>query len=135
MAEKRGLRAALHNSILLAMMQMTVLPAGETRHLTVEQLEKTLASSTAKHHADADIMKEFGDFDLTERLTDAVRTRITTTLHLGPQTTLALQLLADESSVLDPPPGELPKDAAPDAATQKHILEAADGYVKETYPH
>jgi hypothetical protein len=135
MAEKLGLRAALHNSILLAMMAMTVLPAGATRHLTVEQLEKTLASSVAKHRADADIMKEFGDFDLIERLTDADRTRIVTTLHLGPQTTLALQLLADEASVLDPPPAELPKDAAPDAAAQKHILEAADGYVKEAYPH
>jgi len=101
----------------------------------VEQLEKTLASSVARHHADAEIMKEFGDFDLIERLTDADRNRITNTLHLGPQTTLALQLLADQASVLDPPPAELPKNAAPDAATQKHILEAADGYVKETYPH
>jgi hypothetical protein len=135
MAEILGLRAAMYKAILPALMAMAVLPAGATRHLTVEQLEKTLASSAAKHHADADIMKEFGDFDLTERLTDAARIRITTTLHLGPQTTLALQLLADESSVLDPPPAELPKDAAPDAATQKHILEAADGYVKETYPH
>jgi hypothetical protein len=135
MAEKLGLRAALRNSILLAMLAMAVLPANAIRHLTVEQLEKTLASSVAKHHADADIMKEFGDFDLIERLTDADRTRIVTTLHLGPQTTLALQLLADQASVLDPPPAELPKDTAPDVATQKHILEAADGYVKEAYPH
>jgi hypothetical protein len=93
MAEMLGLRTAMRRAILPALMAMAVLPAGATRHLTVEQLEKTLASSVAKHRADADMMKEFGDFDLTERLTDATRTRITTSLHLGPQTTLALQLL------------------------------------------
>lgn len=135
MAEMLGLRTAMRRAILPAMMAMAVLPAGATRHLTVEQLEKTLASSVAKHHADADIMKEFGDFDLTERLTDATRTRITTSLHLGPQTTLALQLMADESAVLDPPPGELPKDAAPDAAAQKRIMEIAGRYVTQTLPH
>jgi hypothetical protein len=56
-------------------------------------------------------------------------------LHLGPQTTLALQLIADESAVLDPPPGELPKDAAPDEATQKHILDVSTRYVTQTLPH
>ena len=85
----------MRRSILPVLMAMAVLPASATRHLTVEQLEKTLASSVAKHRADAEMMKEFGDFDLTERLTDATRTRITSTMHLGPQTTLALQLLAD----------------------------------------
>lgn len=125
----------MRRAILPALMALAVLPAGATRHLTVEQLEKTLASSAAKHHADADMMKEFGDFDLTERLTDPTRTRITSTLHLGPQTTLALQLLADESAVLDPPAGELPKDAAPDTAAQKHILEMATRYVTQTLPH
>ncbi len=125
----------MRRSILPALMVMAVLPASATRHLTVEQLEKTLASSVAKHHSDADIMKEFGDFDLTERLTDATRDRIATTLHLGPQTTLALQLLADESAVLDPPAAELPKNTAPDADTQKHILNLATGYVTQTLPH
>jgi len=125
----------MRRSILPVLMAMAALPAGATRHLTVEQLEKTLASSVAKHHADADIMKEFGDFDLSERLTDATRSRIATSLHLGPQTTLALQLMADESAVLDPPPGELPKDAAPDEATQKHILEISTRYVTQTLPH
>ena len=135
MAEKLGLRAVMGKAILPALLALAVLPAGATRHLTVEQLEKILTSSVAKHHADADMMREFGDFDLTERLTDATRSRLTTTLHLGPQTTLALQLLADESAVLDPPSAELPKDAAPDAAAQKHILDVATGYVTQTLPH
>jgi hypothetical protein len=135
MANILGLSAAKRTLIVPALLAMAVLPASATRHLTVEQLEKALASSAAKHHADADMMKEFGDFDLTERLTDAARSRITTSLHLGPQTTLALQLLADESAVLDPPAGELPKDVAPDGTSQKHILDLATVFMDKTLAH
>jgi hypothetical protein len=81
------------------------------------------------------MMREFGDFDLNERLTDATRARICDSLHLGPQTTLALQLLADESAVLDPPAAELPTDAAPDAATAAHIFSSAVAYFTQTKPH
>ena len=135
MADMLGFRALSRRIVLPAVVALTASPAGATRHLTVEQLEKTLAASVAKHRADADLMKEFGDFDLSERLTDATRNKIATELHLGPQATFALQLLADESAVLDPPAVELPKDAAPDAAEQKHMLEIATGYVKQTLPH
>jgi hypothetical protein len=121
--------------ILLCLMSAVALPASATRHLTVAELEKTLASSVAHHHTDADMVREFGDFDLTERLTDATRKRICETLHLGPQTTLSLQLLADVSAVLDPPAEELPKDPAPDAAIAKSILDAATAYVMQTLPH
>jgi hypothetical protein len=121
--------------ILLGLLASMAMPAWATRHLTVAQLEKTLASGVAKHHTDADMMREFGDFDLTERLTDATRNRICDSLHLGPQTTLALQLMGDESALLDPPAAELPTDAAPDAATAAHILNAATAYVTQTLPH
>jgi hypothetical protein len=121
--------------ILLGLVASIAVPAWATRHLTVAQLEKTLASGVARHHTDADMMREFGDFDLTERLTDATRTRICDSLHLGPQTTLALQLIGDESATLDPPAAELPADAAPDAATAAHILSAATAYVTQTLPH
>ena len=99
------------------------------------QLEKTLASSVAKHRPDDEIMREFGDFALTERLTDAARIRITTNLHLGPQTTLSLQLLADQSALLDPPAAELPADPAPDPATARRIFDSATAYVTQTLPH
>jgi hypothetical protein len=121
--------------ILLGLLASMAVPAWATRHLTVAQLEKTLASGIARHHSDADMMREFGDFDLTERLTDATRTRICDSLHLGPQTTLALQLIGDESATLDPPAAELPADAAPDAATAAHILDVATAYVTQTLPH
>ncbi len=132
----RTLRAhAKRMLILLGLLAVSSLPAAAIRHLTVAQLEKTLASSVAKHRADDEIMREFGDFDLTERLTDATRTRICDTLHLGPQTTLALQLIGDESALLDPPVAELPADAAPDGSTAARIFDAATAYVTQTLPH
>jgi hypothetical protein len=121
--------------VLLGLMAAASLPACAIRHLTVAQLEKTLASSITHHHTDAEMVREFGDFDLTERLTDATRQRICDSLHLGPRTTLSLQLLADESAILDPPVAELPTDAAPDAAAAAHIFKAATAYVTQTLPH
>lgn len=121
-------------ALFVAAMAAIALPAYATRHLTVEQLEKTLVSWTAKHRADSDMMREFGDWALTERLTDATRERIARSLKLGPQTTLALQLLADESAVLDPPKAELPVAAPPDDARSKKILESAAAYVTGTLP-
>jgi hypothetical protein len=120
--------------ILFALLATAWCSAHATRHLTVAQLEKTLTSSADRHHADADMVRMFGDFDLTERLTDETRVRICDSLHLGPKTTLALQLLADESALLDPPHAELPSDPAPDAAAQKRILDAAMNYVTRTLP-
>ena len=120
--------------ILLGVMATAALPACAVRHLTVAQLEKTLGTSVEKHHSDSDMVREFGDFVLSERLTDASRNRISESLHLGPRTTLALQLLADESAPLDPPAAELPKDAPPDPAAAQRLLEAAGVYVAKTLP-
>src|SRR6185437_4311634 len=38
--------------------------------LSVSQLEQRLAADMAKHHSDADIAQQLGNFELTERLTD-----------------------------------------------------------------
>ena len=135
-ARSKTLRGpAIRSMVFLALLAVSSLPAAAIRHLTVAQLEKALASSAAKHRPDDEIMRDFGDLALTNRLTDATRTRLTNTLHLGPRTTLALQLLADQSALLDPPPGELPADPPPDAATARRILEAATAYVTQTLPH
>jgi len=121
--------------VLFALIAGLVSPASAMRHITVAQLEKTLANEAAKRRSDGDMMREFGGFDLTERLTDTARNRISTSLHLGPLTTLALQLKADESALLDPPADELPAAPPPDAATEKRILDAAVSWVTGTLPH
>jgi hypothetical protein len=126
---------AIRLMAFLGLLAVSSLPAAAIRRMSVAQLEKTLTSSVAKHRPDDEIMRDFGDLALTARLTDATRTRLTNTLHLGPRTTLALQLLADQSALLDPPAGELPANPPPDAATARRILDAATAYVTQTLPH
>ena len=72
------------------------------------QLEKMLAAADVKHREGTELVRQLGDIELTQRLTDVARDRICANLHLGPQATLALQLVADQSAFLDPPAGELP---------------------------
>lgn len=128
-------RAIRRGFAMLGLMLAVTMPAFAMRHLTVSQLDKMLAADVARHRSDGDMMREFGSFDLTERLTDATRNRMSTDFHLGPQTTLALQLKADESALLDPPASELPSAPPPDAAAAKKILGAATSYVTRTLSH
>ncbi len=48
---------------------------------------------------------------------------------------MALLLLADRSSFLDPPANELPATPAPDAATQQQLLQAGKKFVLKTLPN
>jgi VWFA-related protein len=120
--------------ILLGLLAAMVLPAGAAKRVTVEQLEQALASGNAAHRADAEVARQIGDLELTERLTEVGLGRLAKNLTLGPRTALALQLLADQSAFLDPPAGELPATAKPDAATQQRIMDAARGYVAQALP-
>lgn len=121
--------------ILLGLLAAMVFPAGAAKRVTVAQLEQTLAAEIAAHRADADLARKIGELELTERLTDAALGRFSATLPLQPGTALALQLLADQSAFLDPPAGELPATATPDAAAQARMMDAARGYVIQTVPH
>ncbi len=125
----------MHKLILLGLLATMVLPASGSRRLTVAQLEKELTAASQKHRADADLVRHFADITLSERLTDSTRSRISASLHFGPKATLALQLLADQSAVLDPPAVEIPVAALPDALTGKSMLDAARDYVTRTLPH
>src|SRR5579863_5059902 len=115
--------------ILLGMLAVMVLPAGATKRVTVAQLEQILTAASTAHRSDESIVRVFGDLELTEQLNNAIRSRIDTSLHLGPKTTLALQLLADQSAFLDLPASDRPAVAAPDPATQQRILNVARAYV------
>ena len=120
--------------ILIGLIALIVLPAGATRRVTVAQLEQILANAAA-HHSDEDVVRLFGDLELTERYTNDQRRHLVEKLRLGPRTTVALQLLADESAFLELPRAELPNTPAPDAATEQHFLNAARRYVIQILPH
>ncbi len=121
--------------ILLGLAAVLVLSANAAKRATVEQLELALAAGSAGHRDDAELARQLGDLELSERLTGATRARLAAEIPLGPKAAQALKLLADRSAFLDPPASELPATAPPDAATQQHIMDAARGYVVQTTPH
>ena len=121
--------------ILLALVTVLALPAYAARRVTVEQLEQTLTAAIAAHTADADMVRQIGALELSERLTDAALNRFATRFTLSPHAALALQLLADQSAFLDPPASELPATAAPDAAAQQRMMDMARGFAVVILPH
>jgi VWFA-related protein len=125
----------MRNLILAGLLMAVVLPAGAAKRVTVAQLEQFLAAETADHRADAEIARRVGDLEISERLSELALGRIAKSFAPGPRTALAVQLLADQSAFLDPPAGELPATAPPDAATQKRMMDMARGYVVQTWPH
>jgi len=123
------------NILTLAVLALLLpLPAFAAHRITVARLEQDLSAACAEHRADADIAKMIGSVELSERLTRVTLGRMAARLAIQPRTALALELLADQSAFLDPPPQEVPATKPPDAAEQQHILELARGYVVETIP-
>ena len=121
--------------ILLGLMAAMVLPAFGSKRVTVVQLEQILTIETSEHRPDADVAHHIADLELSERLTEVTLGRFAKNLTLGPRTALALQLIADQSSFLDPPSSELPATEPPDAATQQRMMDSARGFVTLTLPH
>jgi len=113
-------------SILIAV------PAIASKRVTVAQLEQGLNAAISAHKSDEETARRMADSELTERLTDASLERLKVQLGAHPLTLAALQILADQSSFLDPPPNELPTIATPDDVSQKRMLYAANSYVAQT---
>jgi len=120
--------------IAFVLFATVVVPAAAAKRNTVAQLEQALTAANANHKADADIARQIAGIELTERLTEDTIERLNKKLIPGSQSALALQLLADESSFLEPPPSALPAAAAPDGAAQERMLNAARTYVAQTLP-
>jgi VWFA-related protein len=125
--------AALRDLALAGLLVAASLPALCARRTTVAQLEEALAADVATHRADAEVARQVSEMELTERLTQRMLGHVAATQKLGPRTALALQLLSDQSSFLDPPTNELPATAFPDDATQRHMLDAARAYSVQTW--
>jgi VWFA-related protein len=111
--------------ILLCLLSLMVLPAHAAKRLSVAQLEQSLAADFASHRPDEQIARKLSDLELSERLTGTALDRLGVRLSPGPKTALALELLADRSAFLDPPPSEMPTTAAPEPAAQQQMIEAA----------
>ncbi len=121
--------------LILLMLLASMAPyAGAEKRVTVAQLEQALTAAHSANKPDAEIARQIGGLELSERLTEATLNRLTAYLDAGSQAALALQLLADQSAFLDPPASEVPSTAAPDDAAQQRMIDAARSYVAKTVP-
>jgi len=108
-----------------------VLPAAAANKVTVQQLEQAVAAAHAR--PDKDAAQEIGGLELTERLTTARLEKLKAALP-GEQSRQALIAVADASAFLALPSADIPPGAAPDAATQGHIMSLAADFVMATIP-
>jgi VWFA-related protein len=115
-------------ALLLALAGL-VIPAFGAKRVTVEELERTLAS--AQNLPDADAAQRLSDLELTERLSRARFDRLDSKLP-GEKSRQALMILADASSFLDPPSAEIPNQPTPDVATQRKIMALTVQYISQT---
>lgn len=120
--------------ILLGLLTSIAFPAWAAKRITVAQLEQELATISAAHKPDAEMARQIASMKLSQRLTEATLGRLNAHLDTGSQAALALQLLADQSAFLDPPPSELPATPVPNEATQQRMLEATRNYVAGMLP-
>ena len=120
--------------LLLVFLETMALPSWTERRMSVAKLEQTLNADWAAHKPDAEIARQIRNVDLNERITDSTFDRLGRHFAAGSQPALALRLLADRSSFLDPPASELPTTPAPDAATQQQLLDAAQRFALQTLP-
>jgi VWFA-related protein len=127
-------RVRTRRLILLVLLASLTSIAGASKRVTVAQLEQALTAAHTAHKPDAEIARQIGGLELSERLTEATLNRLATYLDAGSQAALALQLLADQSAFLDPPSSDIPSTAAPDDAAQQRMIEAARRYVAQTVP-
>jgi VWFA-related protein len=121
--------------LIAALLPIMAVPSWAAKRMTVAQLEQVLDTERAAHKSDIEIARTISDVELSERLTDLALGQLSKQFAGGSQPAMALLLLADRSSFLDPPANELPATPAPDAAMQQHLLEAAKWFAVETLPN
>ena len=119
--------------LIVFMAVAAVALSAEAEHrITVDQLHDWLTAHKAANDSDNDMARQIALQSLTQRLTPPTLTRFEDEIQPGPKSELALQLLADCSAVLDPPPNELPGRPMPDAAAVQAMVMATVHFVGST---
>ena len=107
-------------------------PNPAARPVTVEQLEQVLSAAHGK--PDAEVARQLWDLTLTERLSS---TRLLECLagQRGGKARHALVAMADASTFLNPPAGEVSADAPPDHNAQQRMTSLALEYLNKALPN
>jgi hypothetical protein len=116
------MRRFVNGAIVLFMLPFL----GATSRFTVQQLTELLDSAHSAGSLDGETAKRIARIELKERL--AGKALIGLTRGVGQRTKIALEMLADRSAFLDPPPTEIPSGEAPTVAAQQAILRRAETY-------
>lgn len=121
--------------VLIAVCVLSIAsPSWAAKRMTVAQFDQFLSGESGSHKPDVEIARKISGIELSERLTETTLARLNQHFSSGSAAATALLLLADRSAFLDPPANELPTTPAPDAATQQHLLAAAQRFALETLP-
>ena len=104
------------------------LPDPRIQRVTVAQLEQILPRSTA-----APPRRQLSGIVLTERLSQMKLQSLLAELH-DKKLRESLEMIADESTFLDPPSAEISADPPPDQAEQQRMLKAAADYLNRAIP-
>ena len=104
-------------------------PDPRIQRVTVSQLEQILQAI----HGGASAARQLSGIVLTERLSQVKLQSLLAELH-DKKLRESLELIADESTFLDPPSAELSTDPPPDQAEQQRILKAAADYLDRLIP-
>ena len=123
-------KGPMRRLVLLVLLASLASTAAAAKRVTVAQLEQALMTAQGAHKSDAEVAREIGSFELSERLSEASLDKLIA--GLDAQSALALQVLADQSAFLDPPANEMPSMAAPDEAAQQRMIAAGRHYVAQT---
>lgn len=118
-------------AIAAGLAQLALAKIHETDHLTVSELEQTLATLHSK--PDGKAAQMLLDVELTERLSTVKLGRLESDLP-GTKSRQALIAIADASAFFNLPSDEIPTAPPPDGAAQSILLDKARQYVARTIP-
>jgi hypothetical protein len=141
----------MQRAFLLGLVLAVAPSIAGAQRVSVQQLEQILASSGPTPDANADdigkmdlqdqinreesLAPRLASLELTEHLSSMTRARLLTKYKLGPLTRSALELLADRSSLLEPPASEALNLPPPDADAQRTMVRQAGAFVFQTLTH
>ena len=111
---------------------LAVSPAWAAKNITVQQLKELLQADQQAKKADVDVANDLKQVALTEALSRSVMNDLAAYLP-GAHATEQIYVLEARSAILPPPAADIPTTPAPDAATQKAILDKATDYATKTY--
>jgi hypothetical protein len=116
---------------ILALVLMAV-PAWPAKKITVAELTDLLKQMQDQKKSDLEVATALKQVQLSEELTRSKMNDLAA-YAAGPQTTEQIYVLEAGSAVLAPPATDIPTTPAPDAATQKAILDKVADYTAKMY--